>query len=511
MGSRPESCRVVFGYLTAKIDADTPNFEISSMDQASESNMNDDNSTEKPAESSPTESVSEAEKRVEKLLSRPIPPRRNRGTSAMPRAMNVAPGARPGQPVQTTPAAPTTRPPVAPTSASPDPHEQVSPVVASENAAPIVMPFTGSSENRDSGDSARTAELQEELGSLRLQLEASQQELMHVSAARDQALSVVSQNENQVGQLQQKLTQQVEEHETRCAELQKQLRHQNEEAFAKNSELEAKRNLFQQERDSLTKLVEELKQKSATLETELADARANAAVVQEQVEQSDAVSSEAVLELESKHQQTIDELRTVIGQREAAEASMARERDALAEQMADLQRKFDAQAETSQEANEQANPAQTEALATRITELEKREYQISSELSLANETVRQLNQNLSQRDARFMQLQQQHDAAQRELASLKETAQAGPSPDELTKLSDDLATARKDLESVRGELAEALDRTSSGDALRAELEAVIEKREQQLHQQTQMIGKLQEELVAVKKKQDQTSMTPGGN
>ncbi len=397
--------------LNAANDSTRPNFELPPSDEDTQSaSVADD--TKMPgddAAAAPQEAAKD--ERIAKLLSRPIPPRRSRTASA------AKPVVAPASPVETQGS---TIPPrrTAPAAVTPVANLQ------QINTTPAAQVPTASSDSVESTEVAaelvalqqRSSGLEEEISQLRLQLDASQQELMHLTAARDQALSIVSQNDNQLSQLQTQATD------------------------ATNA-----REQIQRERDALLQQLESIKAEREGLQSELSEAKQSIDVAQN-------ASSDATRELEQKHAQTVEELRSALGQREAAEASIARERDALAEQIAELQRRIDSQEENANQASTATDQSD------RIADLEKSEHQAKSELSLANETIRQLNQNLSQRDARLMQLQQSQDATQSELTAVKqqleETSPADDSSaEELAQTNEQLKAAQQELDSTRKQLA----------------------------------------------------------
>ncbi len=205
-----------------------------------------------------------------------------------------------------------------------------------------------------------TAAEQQELAELRLTLEASHNELTHLTTQRDQALSRAVQHEEELSQLRQ----QVEN-------------------------LSATSEALQQDR-----------QKIAQLESEIETLRSQAA---------SGDNEEAIRAIEKQHQATIEELRLIIGQREAAEASLSRERDNLAAQNDDLRRKVETGDAPQVDPNEFAS-------------LQMQHQQSASELSLSNETIRQLNQNLNQRDAQLMTLRNEVQSLTTKLAEAEQAA-----------------------------------------------------------------------------------------
>ena len=337
-------------------------------------------------------------KSAEELLSRPIPPRRSRQRTS-------APTSKPRTPFASGFAA-TTPPPPQPTN----------------------IPVASSAAEEDVSTSELTH--QNEIAELRLQLEASQQQLSHLTSARDQALSVIKQSENRANNIKQQV-----------------------------SELESNLKQLHEERDAFAKQVDDLRSRSTELEAELEATQKTATEAEHKLSEQQA-SAEAIEQLEAKHETTVNELRTFLGEREAAEASLARERDALIEQSRELQRKLDAVGEEAGTESSPDQPAFEEARA-RIAELEQRGHQTASELSLANETIRQLNQNLSQRDAQIFQLRNENETAANELSGWKEKAENALSPDEVVAKDDhahvvaELESARSELESTRAQVEAA--------------------------------------------------------
>lgn len=316
----------------------------------------------------------------------------------------------------------------------------------------------------------------QELTQLRLALEASQNELGHLTASRDQALSLVSKHESQVEQLQRR----IEESDSRSA-------------------------AWQQERQSLTDLVGELQGVASHLQTELDAAGELAAATEQKLAKS--TSEETVRQIEAQHQSTVDELRAILGQREAAEASLLRERDSLSEVISELQRKIDELhtdlaaarasgdlAETASTPTDESDSFSAESELTdsatevmaRIGELEMQQQQASAELSLANETIRQLNQNLSQRDAQLMNLGHEHELTKSELAALQEARAEQPSHNDQAEVEAEASRDRAlaDLEAASAEL----------ESKKRELDAANRKLESAL----QAIHGTKEELVAAK-------------
>ena len=128
---------------------------------------------------------------------------------------------------------------------------------------------------------AEYAETQDELEQLRLALEASHQELSHLTVARDQALSRASRQESQLASFQSQI-----------------------------SEIEGSQAGLQSERETLAGLVGELKANTESLQSELQDTREKLTNAEQQLTDN---SSEAIQQIETQHQATVDELRSILG------------------------------------------------------------------------------------------------------------------------------------------------------------------------------------------------------
>lgn len=333
---------------------------------------------------------------------------------------------------------------------------------------------------------AEYADTQDELGQLRLALEASHNELSHLTVSRDQALSCASQQESQL------------------TALQRQIR-----------DIEASQVELQSERETLASLVGDLKANTEVLQTELQNSQEKLSDAQQQL--ADNSSEEAIKEIEAQHQSTVDELRSVLGQREAAEASLARERDALAEQNSQLQRRVDAlhadlavvSAVTPESNDSSGSPIEqpNAQAAVRIAELEAAYQQYSGELSLANETVRQLNQNLSQRDAQLMNLRRDHDVLATEINQLKEAEAAAEvaateNGSALTELGNERDRALSFLESMKEELDSAKREVASVEGKNESLQRELSEAKEELttEQENAMTKVTTEELEVLKTK-----------
>lgn len=418
--------------------------------------------SDKPTETPPDERVASepipstphfpgtSTKTREELLARPIPPRRNR---------RPAPPTEPVEPPAKTGAV-----------ASDEPEE----VVVVETSADIDSTYVAKAHYADTDD--------DELAQLRLAVEASQNEMHRLASARDAALSQTAKQESLIEQL------------------------------------GSQRDSLQQDRESLSNQVLDLERDLSTLKSELQSERE---VVADQQQKLQALPAETIEQIESQHQETVDELRSILGQREAAEASLLRERDSLSELTRQLQQKVDALQTDLAVAGIAGNDAQKEAatnqpeaaevdgkLAGQLAELEMQHQQMSAELSLANETIRQLNQNLSQRDAQLMNLRHEHEATKSDLAILEATQSAQDNADsesdtaepqiqadldaaqrELRSSHEQLAASRRDLEASHDELESA--RTHSA-AVQEQLTAT----ESELESLKEAVKRLEEDLAA---------------
>ena len=208
-----------------------------------------------------------------------------------------------------------------------------------------------------------------ELAELRLALEASHNELSQLTAQRDQATSRSVQFEEETARLRNQIHQ-----------------------------LELDSESLQQDR-----------KKVGTLEAEVERLRIEL--------QNASESTEQIQQLQAQHQSTVEELRLAIGQREASEASLARERDNLNAQNEELTRKI-ANLETAE--SDSPNDDAVERLAA----LESQHQTVTGELSLANESIRQLNQNITHRDSQLMSLRQEAEELK---AKLEEATSAATS------------------------------------------------------------------------------------
>ena len=256
----------------------------------------------------------------------------------------------------------------------------------------------------------------EELQELRLALEASQNELAQLSDSRNEALNSVSRHEQSVNELQQLLQQ-------------------------RDAECES----FQQANQELTS-------QSTRLEQELDSVRGELAAVRADLEAADPEL--AIREAEQRHEQTLTELRTLLGQHEAAEASLQRERNDLATQLDDARRDLEFARTSDIEISAPSAPPTDEA--QQFAALSASHDQVQSELSLANEQINQLHQNLNQRDAMVMELTHARNALTEELAATKErlaqreaeeSAEATDAPSEVA-----LAAHQEQLDRLREEL-----------------------------------------------------------
>lgn len=123
----------------------------------------------------------------------------------------------------------------------------------------------------------------EELAELRLTLDASQTELTHLTASRDQALTIVANHDQLIEQLRQRAVDQDAENES-----------------------------LQQQNQSLVAQVGDIEQQSASLATELAQTRAELEAASQQLAQHEHAANESIPQNEAQQQATIDEFRVVL-------------------------------------------------------------------------------------------------------------------------------------------------------------------------------------------------------
>lgn len=282
-----------------------------------------------------------------------------------------------------------------------------------------------------------TSDATEAADALRLALEASQNELAHLSAARNQAIAAIEQQERAMQEVQTRLTHAETERQAttdRCQALE-----------AEKSRLE---------------------QAAAQLGEQLQAAQLQVSELARQVPATPV--EETIQQIETQHAATVNELRTILGQHEANEASLARERDSLSTRVEELQRRFDANGPEAAA----VDPGQLAALQAEL-------QQQAANLSLANETVNQLNQNLSLRDARIHALQQGQAALRQQL----EEVEAKP----------DLSSEVADLESRREQIEKELNATKQALEASSHRNSELETRIQQLQATTQEATRTQEE------------------
>lgn len=328
-------------------------------------------------------------------------------------------------------------------------------------------------------DSADDAEVEEELAELRLALEASYHELSHLTASRDQALAQANRHEAETQNLQQRI----------------------DGVLAEQTQL-------QQDRAALQNLVDDLKQGTSSLQAELDDARRHAEAAQIRLDQ--APPAEAIEQLQTRHNAAMDELRSILGQREANEASLRRERDSLAEVNAELERRLEKLAVDGESADDGPAEAVVQPLidasamaesANQIAELETQVRQLNADLSLANESIRQLNQNLSMRDSQLHGLRQEKQQLERELEAEREQASSAPPANlkDTDEFKSALNAAMSSLESDRDRVASALEATESELAAVSSVHDETTRRLQQLEQDRQQERELAvEELQQVR-------------
>lgn len=314
-------------------------------------------------------------------------------------------------------------------------------------------------------DLSADAAVEEELAELRLALEASYHELTHLTASRDQALSLANRHEAETQHLQQQV-----------------------------ADILAEQTQLQRDRAALQKLVDDLKHGTSSLQQELSDAKLQAESAQTRLEQ--APPAEAIEQMKSRHNAAMDELRSILGQREAAEASLRRERDSLAEVNLELERRLERlsqEAEATAEGQLQADTqpavdaaAMAEA-ANRVADSEAQVRQLNADLSLANESIRQLNQNLSFRDSQLHGLRQEKDQLARELEEERERRRNEPLPSlkDTDEFKAALTAAMSSLESERDRIAAALEATESELAAVSSVHDETTRRLQRLEQDWQ--------------------------
>ena len=283
-----------------------------------------------------------------------IPPRRY-PLGAAPQPHPVNPRAPSADSPMTTPEPAAFVPPPAP---APAPEPEEIEVLDARSTIPI---------GEEHSSSEPAAENTHAIDELRLALEASHNELSHLTSQRDQVATRAARQEEDIERLR--------------AEL---------------DELHAAQELVQQQHD-----------RTQQLETELAEAR-------EQLDQARS-STSAIEQDHAKHQATMEELRIILAEREAMEASLGRERDNLVAQNEDLQRRLESASDAETRAAGQAAQQVAEQAETQVAAFRQRNQQIEAELSLSNETIRQLNQNINQRDAELAQLRRQVQTLQSEL------------------------------------------------------------------------------------------------
>ena len=268
-----------------------------------------------------------------------------------------------------------------------------------------------------------------ELDELRLALDASHNELSHLTSQRDQAVSRATRNEEELGRLRHQL------HE--LSAVQEGIQKERERAHRLETELTAMRDAVNESRAEANAVEEDQAQKSAT----------------------------------------IDELRMLLAEREAMEASLSRERDNLTAQNEDLKRRL--------EQSDSTEPEVDRSAVQQLAILQQEHQQVGADLSLANETVRQLNQNITQRDAQLASLRQQVNDIAGELEKAHADAaqhaeqHSAEQENRLEALQNDVAqrdatiqeiTARHaELESQVSELTEAVKANQPNDEMAGEL------------------------------------------
>ena len=280
----------------------------------------------------------------------------------------------------------------------------------------------------------------DELAELRLALEASHNELSQLTSQRDQAMSRSVQYEKEMAQLRQQVQQ-----------------------------LEALSESLQHDRQNVGQLESEVERLRAEL--------SSASVANEQIQQ-----------LKDGHDATVEELRLAIGQREAAEASLARERDNLSAQNEELSRKI-------ANLEERKPDVSNDEAAQQLAALQSQHQTAAGELSLANETIRQLNQNITHRDSQLMSLRQeaetlkaklQESTASTEAAETQKTLEnqlealqvekqkaVGDLEDELRRLQDEQQKSLAEIETRHA--AAAAEAQSAVNDLKAERKELISK------------------------------------